>query len=224
MPFDPSGRPAELVRLADRARAATGRDATIVAALQLASDGAWLYPVGEAHDDGAELPPLEGIPAAGTARLEARALDTRAGAILRTLVAATGAQHLERVEEWPAAAVAIGDTLYVNAAWLVALAPPDAVAVPSPRATTSAPQPPAPPSLSENAAPSADPVPPPPSTSPVWNGYGDPGSCSSCTGGPPDRSGCNTGCYPGGGSHPSTSTLLWLLLPLLQLGAAWRRR
>src|SRR5207248_1096174 len=57
------------------------------------------------------------------ATLEARALAGEAGASLRALVRAAGARRLERVEGWPIGAVAIGDTVYVNAAWLVALAP-----------------------------------------------------------------------------------------------------
>src|SRR5437764_541628 len=42
---------------------------------------------------------------------------------LRGLVVAAHAQRLERVVGWPVAAVAVGDTVYVNGAWLVALAP-----------------------------------------------------------------------------------------------------
>jgi len=36
---------------------------------------------------------------------------------------ASRASHLRRVTGWPTGAVAVGDTVYVNAAWLVALAP-----------------------------------------------------------------------------------------------------
>lgn len=52
-----------------------------------------------------------------------RALAGHAGVELRILLAASGAHHLRRVVGWPIGAVAIDDTLYVNAAWLVALAP-----------------------------------------------------------------------------------------------------
>lgn len=74
----------------------------------------------------ATLPPLGGVPATATADVEARALDGQAGAKLRTLMSASGAQHLERVLGWPSGAVAIDDTIYVNASWLVALAPAQA--------------------------------------------------------------------------------------------------
>ncbi|HEY2901319.1 MAG TPA: hypothetical protein VGL59_12135 [Polyangia bacterium] len=68
--------------------------------------------------------------------LESQALDGAAGALVKALLAATGAQTVRRVIGWPIGAVAIGDTVYVNAAWLVALAPgepasPDAGALPA---------------------------------------------------------------------------------------------
>jgi hypothetical protein len=69
------------------------------------------------------LPPIEGVSAVATAQIEKRALDTKAGAAVRALLAASGAQHLQRVVGWPIGAVAIDDTVYVNASWLVAIAP-----------------------------------------------------------------------------------------------------
>ncbi|HXI60760.1 MAG TPA: hypothetical protein VNO55_32085, partial [Polyangia bacterium] len=42
----------------------------------------------------------------------------------RSLAGASGARHLRRVSGWPIGAIAVRDTIYVNAAWLVALAPP----------------------------------------------------------------------------------------------------
>jgi hypothetical protein len=71
------------------------------------------------------LPPTEGVTAVATAQIEKRALDTKAGAAVRALLADSGAQHLQRVVGWPIGAVAIDDTVYVNASWLVALAPAD---------------------------------------------------------------------------------------------------
>jgi hypothetical protein len=68
------------------------------------------------------LPPIGGAPATATASMETQALETGAGAALRCLFAAAGASHLIRVVGWPAGAVAIDDTVYVNAAWLVSLA------------------------------------------------------------------------------------------------------
>jgi hypothetical protein len=71
------------------------------------------------------LPPIEGVSAVSTAQIEKRALDTKAGAAVRALLADSGAQHLQRVVGWPIGAVAIDDTVYVNASWLVALSPDD---------------------------------------------------------------------------------------------------
>ena len=69
------------------------------------------------------LPALEGPAAGATAAIEGRALFGHAGVEVGILLAASGAHHLQRVVGWPAGAVAIDDTLYVNASWLVALAP-----------------------------------------------------------------------------------------------------
>jgi len=78
---------------------------------------------GDGHLGGEPLPVLDGPPASATAAIESRALAGRAGAELRLLLAASGAQHLQRVLGWPAGAVALEETIYVNASWLVALAP-----------------------------------------------------------------------------------------------------
>ena len=69
------------------------------------------------------LPPLEGQLAGSTASLEARALDGAAGATLRALMSHTRTRRLVRVVGWPVGAIALGDAVYVDAAWLVALAP-----------------------------------------------------------------------------------------------------
>ena len=69
------------------------------------------------------LPELEGEVATATAPLEAGALAGTAGTSLRALLAASGARRLQRVVGWPVGAIAIDDTVYVDAAWLVALAP-----------------------------------------------------------------------------------------------------
>jgi hypothetical protein len=71
------------------------------------------------------LPPLEGEPAGGTASLETRALDGAAGASVRALLVTSGARHLWHVTGWPMGAIAIDGTVYVNGAWLAALAPDD---------------------------------------------------------------------------------------------------
>lgn len=81
------------------------------------------------------LPSLEGATTGPTAAMEARALAGTAGDELRLLLAATGAHRLARVLAWPVGAVAVDDVIYVNAAWLVALAaterPPADGGVPS---------------------------------------------------------------------------------------------
>ena len=71
------------------------------------------------------LPAVEGEPATATASLEARALDGAAGASIRALLAVSRAGRLFRVVGWPVGAIAIGDVVYVDASWLVALAPID---------------------------------------------------------------------------------------------------
>jgi hypothetical protein len=73
----------------------------------------------------APLPVLEGESAVATAALESRALDGEAGASVRALMTASGARRLSRVVGWPIGAIAIGDIVFVNASWLVALAPGD---------------------------------------------------------------------------------------------------
>src|SRR5262249_30852738 len=53
-----------------------------------------------------------------------RALEGDAGRTVRAAMLASHATRLVRVVGWPAALVAEGDAVYVNAAWLVAVAPP----------------------------------------------------------------------------------------------------
>jgi hypothetical protein len=69
------------------------------------------------------LPPTEGAPATTTATMESQALESEAGLAVRCLLAASGARRLVRIVGWPAGAIAIDETVYVNAAWLVSLAP-----------------------------------------------------------------------------------------------------
>lgn len=84
------------------------------------------WPIRERVDGASTaLPALEGAPADTSAELEARALASNAGSVVRALLAASGAHRLQRVIGWPAAAVAIGDTVYVNASWLVSLSADD---------------------------------------------------------------------------------------------------
>jgi hypothetical protein len=67
------------------------------------------------------LPALVGA-ATATAAQEARALAGRAGAAIEDLIKYSGITQLERVTGWPAAVLAIDDRLYINGAWLTAVA------------------------------------------------------------------------------------------------------
>ena len=80
----------------------------------------------EGRDDVAaapRLPTVEGVASGTTAPLESRALDGPAGVTLGALMARTSTRRLVRVTGWPVGAIALGDAVYVDAAWLVALAP-----------------------------------------------------------------------------------------------------
>ncbi len=68
------------------------------------------------------LPPLLGRASTATQAQEARALAGRAGATIEDLRNVSGAVQLERVVGWPIAVLAIDDRVYVNAAWLTAVA------------------------------------------------------------------------------------------------------
>ena len=111
--------PASEVTSLDEARVRRAADALVVGTI----GGGVARPVALGVVAPTPLPPLEGELATTTAALEARALAGPAGARVRALLNASGAQRLERVVGWPAGAVAIGETIYVDASWLVALAP-----------------------------------------------------------------------------------------------------
>jgi hypothetical protein len=114
-------QPAVLVSEADAARAQRSGDALIVGAI--GSGMARALPNTAAGTPGT-LPPLEvEATAPELTELESRALQGQGAALVRGLIAASGAHHLHRVVGWPTGAVAIGDTVYVGAAWLAALAP-----------------------------------------------------------------------------------------------------
>lgn len=148
---EPDATPAREARALDEAREARGTDTLVVAAMR--RSGMVLEAEPLAADVRAEpasprspLPPLEGPTSNATAALEAQALAGHAGEVLAELVQSSGARRLVRVTGWPSGAVAAGDVVYVNAAWLVALADePAAVAV-----SPSAPPPARPMSLAGN--------------------------------------------------------------------------
>jgi hypothetical protein len=116
---DPATTPPERVAEMDRARQRRQAEPLIVG---LVSQGS-AWSLGADTELAIPLPPLEGASTTATAELESRGLAGRAGVELRSLVAASGARHLQRVVGWPIGAVAVDDTVYVNASWLVALAP-----------------------------------------------------------------------------------------------------
>ena len=107
--------------LVDRARERRGGDPLVAGIV----DGVSAWPIRESASVAgtSPLPRMEGRSATATAGLEQTSLDHGAGRVIRALLAASGAQRLERVVGWPVGAVAIGDTVFVNAAWLAALAP-----------------------------------------------------------------------------------------------------
>lgn len=118
---DSSEAPQSQVTQMDRARQLRQAEPMLLGVIS--QDAAW--PIENDCDLAAAtiLPVLDG-PAAGlTAAIEGRALFGQAGVELGILLAASGAHRLQRVVGWPTGAVAIDDTLYVNASWLVALAP-----------------------------------------------------------------------------------------------------
>lgn len=118
-----AAQPMDRVLALDAIRFAAGRDALLTATWQSTSSGAQAQPyttiVAPAPE--APLPPLTGEPGGETLESESRALTGTAGAILEQLLRTTGATKLQRVVAWPIAALAMGDTVYVNGAWLVAM-------------------------------------------------------------------------------------------------------
>ncbi|XXY46866.1 hypothetical protein WME91_43385 [Sorangium sp. So ce269] len=136
-----------LVRSADAAREERGEDAVVLGALEPSAEGFVLRAVAsvtsvasvapERRPEGPlARPVLAGEPASPeTAQLEEAALDGRAGAILAELARRADARDLIRVTGLPAGVVALDRTVYVNAAWLVALgalSPPGSPALTGP--------------------------------------------------------------------------------------------
>ena len=66
---------------------------------------------------------VEGEVPRDTEALEVHALEGRAGHIVEALRESAHASHVVRVNGWPTGVAVIGDTVYVNGAWLTALAP-----------------------------------------------------------------------------------------------------
>ncbi|HVJ90921.1 MAG TPA: hypothetical protein VM580_14055, partial [Labilithrix sp.] len=120
----------ELVQLVDDKRDAANADSFVLAVVELEPGAATAHspkaPSTDDREEGDELPPLpavEGEAAPESTRdAEGRALAGRAGRVLRSMLAETGASRVVRVTGWPVGAVVVDETLYVNASWLVSMA------------------------------------------------------------------------------------------------------
>lgn len=109
------------VQAADALLDEHGQDALVVARLRPDEEGTVVDTFPLDREGTATLPEMEGKLAEDTAELEARALAGPAGATLAEVVGDTGATRLVRVEKWPVAVLARGDTVIVNGSWLVAM-------------------------------------------------------------------------------------------------------
>ncbi len=119
--------PSEELSAIDGARKERGSDAMPFVAL--AREGsvvhaAWSAPDGGEDDEASPAPlVLEGAPATVTRDAELRALDGAAGRVVRATMRASSARRVVRVVGWPAAIAVAGGTAFVNASWLVTMAP-----------------------------------------------------------------------------------------------------
>jgi len=135
--IDPGAVEAVILDL-DRSREDEGQDALVSAALDLAPQNARLLApparvLAQAAEVGASPPAvLEGAdPSSPTSKAESRALAGEAGRIVADLAEQSGAERFVRVSGWPVGAVAAGQTVYVNATWLVAMAEGDEAGAPA---------------------------------------------------------------------------------------------
>lgn len=121
---EPDAQPLDLVRALDLSRLGERKDAVVAAQLVLSPLG---VEAREFTDEPTEpqgvLPPLDGVAASTTAEEEAGALQGTAGVVLSRLLRQSEAKRMVRVQSWPVGAIAIRGTVYVNAAWLVAMSP-----------------------------------------------------------------------------------------------------
>jgi hypothetical protein len=118
-----------LVRGADEAREAEGRDAVVLGSIEPHGDGFVVRSLAleelpaEALDPSAIERPSEDAddPTHATKLLEDTALRGQAGAVLKELARRAEAEDLVRVTGWPAGVIVADRTIYVNASWLVAM-------------------------------------------------------------------------------------------------------
>jgi hypothetical protein len=189
--------PAALVAALDLARARRSGDPLIAGVIA----GGVATPVagGAGEATASALPPLETDAGTPTADLERAALNGAAGDPLRALLRTSGAARLRRVTGWPTGAVAIGDSVYVNAAWLVALAPAtgnaaDGGAAPGPAAVAAA---------ATTVAPA--PVPAPRAQAPAATDGGPPAAADVDGGAPAEEQSALTWAEPDGGTTVTVS-------------------
>jgi hypothetical protein len=121
--------PARLVQRIDDARHGRGEDALMPSTLRQAEAVTHVESIDDATDASSapSLPPIEtDTPATSATRdEETLALNGAAGQIVAAALRRAGAHRVIRVTGWPAAVIALGDVVYVNASWLVAMASHD---------------------------------------------------------------------------------------------------
>lgn len=163
-----------LVLAADDLREEIGKDALLFGEISVNEGGVLLLPEVLGEEAVGDAAPIEvrGRPGATTAMLEEAALKGRAGKALAGLAERTHAKSLVRMTGLPVGAVAWDETLYVNAAWLVALSSLEEApgVVPTPSSA---------PGVSEPGDTAALPVPKPLSVD--FNAYKIPGNLAECT-------------------------------------------
>lgn len=113
------------VRVGDEARAHQSWDALRAARWVEGAQGQgslvrWVFPAPTATRG--EPVTLDGTAATTTAAIEAESLRGRGGVLVRAAMTASGARRAMRVVSWPVGLYVEGDTVFVNAAWLVAMA------------------------------------------------------------------------------------------------------
>ncbi|MEZ4309858.1 MAG: hypothetical protein R3F14_17610 [Polyangiaceae bacterium] len=115
---------ASLLYKVDALREADEKDAIVLASLHREGSEVFLFPLSIAAEDPA--PPerlwLDSEPDPDTGDLEQKALDGKAGAVLHAMGVHPADTRLVRVTGTPSGALLAGDEVFVNAAWLVALA------------------------------------------------------------------------------------------------------
>ncbi len=217
-PASPAAAPAAAspeaaTRAVDEAREDQGQDALVAYALEGGRVVAYVSAVPEEAHPARELT-VEGDVPPETEAMEARSLAGRAGRIVEALRESSRAAHVVRVNGWPAAVAVVGDTVYVNGAWLVALAPEAEGAVVGPTVHF-----PAGPTEARGGttnqgsgdggtAQDASTPPPGPSPAPLVNPTctgGGPSGCDRCSGSGCSGSDCSSGCGGSGCKGSSCS-------------------